>query len=398
MAGVKKRVVIVGGGTGGAMLANRLPPDEFEVTVVDRQPRHHFWPWLLYIAFKGSRKPISRDIRDVLKPHVNFIQSGARLINLNDRFVELEDGKRLNYDYLIVATGATVDYSKVPGLDKVTELYGNYHSTVENAWKVWSTINNFTEGTFAIILPPASFRCPPSPLEGVFLAEEFFRARGRRGKVKVTYVTFYPRPYPAEPVNEVIEPILRERGIEYVTFFTLDHIDPDKKAAYSMEGEEFKFDAAVVIPPHVGVDIKYVPETVLDQDRFVKADKYTNRIQGFDDAFVIGDASALPVAKTGVTAHLQACVVAKILQGEDARNSGRTNCPFDVGYGLGTFVISDYDHPAVKFPVNRLNHLFKVAFSAAYWDMVKYPELWDPIMDAYFDATSPAKLIPIYNR
>ncbi|WP_243668516.1 hypothetical protein [Vulcanisaeta sp. JCM 16161] len=122
--------------------------------------------------------------------------------------------------------------------------------------------------------------------------------------MRIIFATFYPRPYPAEPMNELIEPLLKERGIEYVTFYTLDHIDPEKRVGYSMEGEGLKFDAAIVIPPHVGVDIKYVPEDVLDSDRFVQADKFTNRVKGFDDAFVIGDASALPVAKTGVTAHL----------------------------------------------------------------------------------------------
>ncbi|GAB6947230.1 hypothetical protein JCM16161A_13600 [Vulcanisaeta sp. JCM 16161] len=66
-----------------------------------------------------------------------------------------------------------------------------------------------------------------------------------------------------------------------------------------MEGEGLKFDAVIVIPPHVGVDIKYVPEDVLDSDRFVQADKFTNRVKGFDNAFVISDASAPPIAKTG---------------------------------------------------------------------------------------------------
>jgi len=396
MAGVKKRVVIVGGGAGGAILANRLPKDEFEVTVVDKQPYNWFWPWLLYIAFRGSKKPIKREIRSVLKPWVNFIQSGARVINLQDRYVELENGKRLNYDYLVIATGAVPDYSKVPGLDKAVELFGNYHSTEENAWKVWQTINSMREGTLAIILAPGAYRCPPSPLEGVFLAEEFFRRRGLRDKVRVVFATFYPRPYPAEPMNELLEPLLKERGIEYITFYTLDHIDVEKRVAYSMEGEELKFDAAIVIPPHVGVDIKYVPDNVLDNDHFVLADKFTNRVKGFDDAFVIGDASALPVAKTGVTAHLQAGVVARLLQGEEAKNTGRTNCPFDVGYGLGTFVISDYYNPTVKYPINKLNHLFKLAFAATYWDMILYPELWDPIFEAFFEATEPAKLRLLY--
>ncbi|BDR93445.1 NAD(P)/FAD-dependent oxidoreductase [Vulcanisaeta souniana] len=396
MANNKKRVVIIGGGAGGVVLANRLPKDEFDITIIDKQPYNYFLPWLLYIAFKGSRKPIKREIRSVLKPWVNFIQSGANVVNLQDRYVELESGKRLEYDYVVIATGASVDYSRVPGLDKVTEKFGNYHSNEDNAWRVWQTLNKMREGTLAVILAPGAYRCPPSPLEGVFLAEEFFRRRGLRDRVRIVFATFYPRPYPAEPMNELIEPLLKERGIDYVTFYTLDRIDPEKGVAYSMEGEELKFDSAIVIPPHVGVGIKYVPGDVLDSDGFVQADKFTNRVKGFDDAFVIGDASALPVAKTGVTAHLQAGVVAKILQGEDARNTGRTNCPFDVGYGLGTFVISDFYNPTIKYPINRINHLFKVAFAATYWDMLLYPELWDPVFESYFEATEPARIRHLY--
>lgn len=393
---MRKRVVIIGGGAGGAIAANRLPLEEFDVTVIDSQPYHHYWPWLLYIAFKGSKKPMKMEIRSLLRPGVNFIQARAEAVDLANRRVVVEGGKALEYDYLIVATGSRPNYSLIGGLDKVVEKYGDYHSTENNAWRVWDTINKLREGTFAIIVGGDPYRCPPSPLEGVFLAEEFFRSRGLRNRVRVVFASPYPRPYPAEPMNEVVEPLLKERGIEYVTFFTLDHIDDERKVAVSMEGEELKYDALVVIPPHAGVDIKYNPPEVLTQDKFIQADKYTNNIKGFDDAFVIGDASAVPVAKTGVTAHLQATVVVKRILGEDARNTGRTNCPFDLGYGLGTFVISDFENPVVKLPPSRFSHLAKMAFAATYWDMVKYPELWDPIVDAYFEATKPAELRKFY--
>ncbi|MFB6489731.1 MAG: NAD(P)/FAD-dependent oxidoreductase [Thermoproteus sp. AZ2] len=393
---MKKRVVIIGGGAGGAIAANRLPLEEFDVTVIDSQPYHYYWPWLLYIAFKGSRRPMKAEIRSLLRPGVNFIQARAEAVDLANRRVQLEGGKAVEYDYLIAATGSGPNYSVIGGLDKAVEKYGDYHSTEANAWRVWDTINKLKGGTFAVIVGGDPYRCPPSPLEGVFLAEEFFRSRGLRDRVRVLFASPYPRPYPAEPMNEVVEPLLKERGIEYVTFFTLDHIDDEKKVAVSMEGEELKYDALVVIPPHAGADIKYSPPDVLTQDRFVQADKYTNNIKGFDDAFVIGDASAVPVAKTGVTAHLQATVVVKRILGEDARNTGRTNCPFDLGYGLGTFVISDFENPVVKLPPSRFSHLAKMAFAAAYWDMIKYPELWDPIIDAYFEATRPAKLRRFY--
>ncbi len=391
-----KNVVIIGGGAGGAMLANRLPSDEFNVTLIDKEGYNYYLPWLLYVAFKGSRREMKRSLESILKPNVRLIKSTVTAINLSDKWIELINGKRINYDYVVIAAGADVDDSKINGLHDLMVRYGNYYTNEENALKVWRTLNSIKEGTLLIAVSDPKHRCPPSPMEGAFLAEEFIRSRGLSDKVKVVFATPYPRPYPAEPMNEVVEPIMRERGIEIVNFFTLDYVEPNKQVMRSLEGDELKYDAAIVVPPHVGARLKYYPEDVIDSDGFVLADKLTNRIKGFDDAFVIGDASAVPVAKTGVTAHLEASVVARILMGEDAKNSGRTNCPFDLGYGLGTFVIGDYYTPVVKYPPNKINHMMKMAFAAIYWDMIKYPELWDPIFDSFFDATNPSILKRIY--
>lgn len=79
-------------------------------------------------------------------------------------------------------------------------MFGNYHSNEENAWRVWHTLNSMREGTLVIILAPGAYRCPPSPLEGTFLAEEFFRKRGGlRDRVRIVFATFYPRPYLLSP-------------------------------------------------------------------------------------------------------------------------------------------------------------------------------------------------------
>ena len=114
------------------------------------------------------------------------------------------------------------------------------------------------------------------------------------------FFTRYPRAYPAEPMNRIVEPILKERSIEVLTVFDLDHIDPDTRTLTSIEGDVIECDLPIVIPPFVG-----------------------------------GDATSLPTSKSGVGAHLEAKVVARTLSGAPAVFEGRTHCPFDVAGGRG---------------------------------------------------------------
>ena len=335
--GRRDKVVIVGGGAGGALLANMLASKtmDFEVTVVDKSPFHVYLPELLHIAFKGYTKSIAMPLRELLKPGVNLVIDKVVGVDFDNREVRLSSGKSLDYDYIVVAAGATIDYSQVPGLKEHVIRFGDFHSCIDNAKKVWENLRSFSKGTYAIVVADPMHRCPPSPYEGIFLAEEYFTRRGIRSNVRVVLAVPYPRAYPAESMNEIVEPILKERGIELITFFTLDKIDVENRVMYSLEGDELKYDAAVVVPFHRGPEIRFSPESVVNEDGFILADKYTNNIKGYDDAFVIGDASAASHAKTGVTAHLQARVVALRLAGFDARNTGRTHCPFEMGYGLG---------------------------------------------------------------
>ncbi|MEM4395267.1 MAG: NAD(P)/FAD-dependent oxidoreductase, partial [Thermoplasmata archaeon] len=201
--------------------------------------------------------------------------------------------------------------------------------------------------------------------------------------------------YPAEPINRIVEPILKERGIEVIPFFNVDSVDPVNKKIISLEGEEISYDFPAIVPPCKGVKIKYEPDNVLDDDRFVKVDKYVMKIVGFDDAFALGDTNNLPTSKTGVTAHLEAKVVADMFHGLDSKFNGRINCPFDMGYGLGTFVIADYEHPVVPYPPDRLKHLMKMMMARIYW-MTLRAEI-DTIFDLYFDITKPEKLLELYS-
>jgi sulfide:quinone oxidoreductase len=381
-----QRVLIVGGGTGGTMLANKLA-HKFAVTLLSASSEHMFQPALLYVAFAHARANIVRDERRLLSRRVRFVQDRVRLVNLRDRAVETESGDRYEYDKIVLATGADTDVSQIAGLQEVNARFGDYHSTIAQARKVWASLDAFKGGTLALGQAAPICVCPPSPVEGILLADRLLRKKGLRDKSRLVFFTPYPRPYPAEPMSEIIEPIMQARGIEIMTFFDVDRIDPATRMIASIEGDTIEYDLPIVIPPFVGADIAYEPASVLDPDRFIVTDKETLHVKGFDSAFAIGDGANVPTSKAGVGAHIEAGIVARQLAGGTARFDGRTHCPVDLGDGTGTFVIGSFTAPVVKKRPSRLNHLMKVMFGWFYW--ITLSGLFDPMLDVYFWLTKP---------
>jgi len=384
-----EKLLIVGGGAGGIILANSLDAKKFDITIIDKSTVNVFQPALLYIAFKGAKPNIMKSTSKLLKRGIKFINEEVKKIDLDARQV-ITVKNSYNYNKLVIATGSITDTSSIKGLPEVNAKFGDYHTNIENAQKLWVNLNNFNGGTIALGQSSPTCKCPPSPLEGVFLVEEFIKKKKLKDKTKIIFFTPYPRAYPAEPMDEVVEPLIKARGIAVNTFFDVDYIDPEKKVIHSIEGDSIQYDLPIIIPPCVGANISYNPATVLDSDRYIKVDKYTMQIPGYEDVFAIGDATAIPTAKSGVTAHLQAKIVAKILNNVNAKFNGRTNCPFDMGYGKASFVIGSYTDPVVKYPPSRIKHFMKIMMEKIYWQSLK--GTFDPIFDFYFSRTDPAKL------
>ncbi len=387
----KKRVLIIGGGSGGAILANLLNPDEYDVTVIDKSRYHTFQPGQLFVAFQGSRKEFQKPIRCLLRDEVKFVNKAVSEVNLDDRYVVTSDGARIEYDYVIIATGVHLDYDAIKGNREILNEYGDYFSSIADAKKLWNTLRKLRKGTFFIGVADPLYKCPPAPHKAAFLSTNLFRRMGVHDKVKVILGMPFPHAYPSKTVSDIIEPKLEERGIEVKTYFTVDSIDTKEKKIYSLEGDEVKYDVATVVPVNTGPKIKVTPEKVLDDTGFFKVDKFKLNIEGYDDAFAIGDCSNVPTSKSGVTAHLHAEVVADRLHGLDSVADGRTHCPI-VSNGEGTFVISDYNHPPLPIRMSKFKRLQEDIFIATYWVAVKYPKLMQPIFRSYFEATRPGIL------
>ncbi len=373
-----KRVVIVGSGDGGTFTANLLASKLrkeikgglVSVQLVGEHLLHPFQPGNLDIAFKGAvPDKYVRAETDLIRKGVEFIKDPAVKIDFSARSVATKSGRTLPYDYLVIATGAVADPSKIQGL---AEGALNFHTGGADSRRVWEALQSFEGGTIVVAIAGTPHKCPPSPNEAAFMLDEFFQKRGTRGKVKIRFLTPYPRPYPAEKVSHVVEPMFQKKGIDVVTFFNVDSVDPAKHKIYSLEGEAFDYDLLIAVPPHHGADV-IVNSGIGDQDGYVPTDKGTMRVVGQEGAYCIGDATTIPVSKSGVVAHLQSVVVAHNIIAEMNRAkglleyNGRINCPMEVGNHKGIFVSATYTSPPVDQSPSTVKYYMKRSFAMIYW-------------------------------
>jgi len=389
-------IIVVGGGSGGTLSANLLAKQlsneihraQVKVHLVSGSQHHIFQPGCLHIAFEGQDPTeIVREERSLVRSGVQLIEETADSIDLQHQAVTLTSGSRLLYDYLIIATGSVPDPKAIPGLGDASL---NFHSGPEGSRKIWNTIERFDGGQVVIGIAGVPYKCPPSPNEAAFLADDYFRRRGIRDKVKLTFLTPYPRAYPAEPMSRVVEPRFKERSIEVVTFFNVASVDPVKREIYSLEGESISYDLLIMVPPHRGSDV-VIKSGVGDVDGWIPTDKNTMRIVGHENAFAVGDATNIPVSKTGVTAHLQAItatnnIVSSIKSRRELyKYNGRIHCPFEMGSGKAAFVIGSYHMPVKEMQPTRIPYIMKRAFAKFYWRTLSGN--WNWIFDTYFGKT-----------
>lgn len=373
------------------LLRKRLPRAA-SILVVGQGGDHVFQPASLDVAFRGARpERFIHAQRLLLRRGVSFDPTGAERIDPSRRVVRLLDGRELPFDALVLATGALADPTLLPGLAG----HGlDFHTGPHQARRIWDALREFRSGRVVVAIAGVPYKCPPSPVEAVFLLDEYFRTRGDRDAVTITLATPYPRAYPAPAVSDVVEPRLREKGIELVTLFNMGGVDAERKVVHSLEGEEVAYDLLIAIPPHRGADV-IVASGLGDADGFVPTDKETMRVVGHERIFALGDATAIPISKSGVVAHLEAPVVAenvaRFLEGAPGERAyeGRINCPMEMGEREALFVSATYESPAEHQLPNLVRYMMKRAFTHLYWSSLRGELEW--VFRPYFGRTSHEK-------
>jgi sulfide:quinone oxidoreductase len=388
-----KRILILGAGTAGTMAANKLRPrldDSWEITIVDQDENHYYQPGFLFIPFGIY------NASDVVKPKIDFIPPGVNhvvgeidLIEGEKNNVKLADGTNLEYDYLLIATGAHVRPDETPGL--MSDEYGkSVHDfyTLEGAKNLAEALRFWEGGRLVINIIEMPIKCPVAPLEFAFLADSHFQDRGMRDDVEILYVTpldgAFTKPVAAKHLGNLLE----EKNISLETDFYLESVDTEAKKLISYDEREIEYDMLVSIPLNMGADV-IARSGLGNESNFVPVDNGNFLSKDFDNIFALGDAADLPTSKAGSVAHFAMEVFTenflRYIEGLPMLEEfdGHANCFIESGHGKGLLIDFNYDTEPLpgKYPLpgigpftllkeTEMNHWGKMMFKWVYWNML----------------------------
>jgi sulfide:quinone oxidoreductase len=389
-----KKLVILGGGTAGTIMANKLAPvlekNEWQITLVDEYEIHYYQPGFLFIPYGiYNKEDVIKPKRDFFPPGIDVIMAGIEEIIPKENKVKLNNKKVLHYDYLIIATGSKIQPEETEGMlnggwrQNIFDFY-----TVEGAVALRDFLKYWEGGKMVVNIVEMPIKCPVAPLEFVFLADWWFTEQGIRDKVDIEYVTPLPGAFTKPIASQFLGQFLEKKNIKLTTEFSTGSVDSGNNQIVSWEENKIDYDLLVTVPTNMGSQV--IADSGLGDDfNFIPTDPKTLLSKEYENIFVIGDATDLPSSKAGSVAHFEADILFEnFLRKIDNRPlkeefDGHANCFIESGFGKGILIDFNYDVEPLpgKFPLpgigpfslleeTRMNHWGKMMFRWVYWNLL----------------------------
>ena len=345
------KIIIIGGGTGGVIVANilaRKVSNVSAITMLTTSDKVYYEPDNLFRLFdKKTMQSQYKLVRKVVNKKINIEFEKVLKVDPDKKTIATESGKMFTYDFLILATGARYDYDAVPGYREAAHNFHDPKATLE----LRQALENFKGGNIVVGVADIPFKCPVSPLEFVFMSHNYFIKRKMLEKVKYHYTSPLPRAFSIETVSNKVQKRYDAMGIEVHTFFNTESIDPIKKVVASLEGDELPYDLLVMVPPHRGQ--QFIVDSNLSDgpEGWIPVDRESLQHTKYSNIFAIGDATNLPVSKAGAAAHHEAKIVganlASIVKGKTPKKKydGHVQCFLMTSLHTSIFLDFNFKHP-----------------------------------------------------
>lgn len=389
-----KRILILGAGTAGTMMANHLNHEldkkVWQIDIIDEKEEHHYQPGYLFLPFDiYTPDDIIKRIEDFIPKDVNLVKGKIDIILPKENKVKMLDGSEILYDILIIATGAKIAPEEIEGMkgsewqQSVFDFY-----TFEGALALRNKLREWQGGKMLVHITEMPIKCPVAPLEFAFLADSFFKHKNMRDKVELTFVTPLSGAFTKPKATAALDHLLGEKNIHIEADFAIESVDNERKVIIDYGGREIPFDLLVTVPTNKGDEV--IARSGMGDDlNFIPTNKATLQSINYDNVFVLGDASNVPASKAGSVAHFEAEILTEnikhFIKGEPLSEEfdGHANCFIETGNGKALLIDFNYTHEPVEgtFPFpgvgplrlmkeSRINHMGKLAFRWIYWNML----------------------------
>ncbi len=386
-----KKLVILGAGCAGSMVANKLRKmlnrDEWSMTIIDKDDKHIYQPGLLFIPF-DIYKP-----DDVMRSRSQFIPKGVEFVI--DEIVNVDTEKQIvettsgsyGYDKIIVCTGVSLAPHEIDGLMSIWQKKAFDFYTLEGAVNLSRAMRNFREGKLVVSIAEFPFKCPVAPLEFVYLADAYFTERDLRDQIDITLVTPLPGAFTKPKASAFFSQLIAKKNINIVTDYDLIEVDGENQKLISAGGVEIPFDLLVSIPPNIGSQYLVKSKIAMDEVGYVKTNNHSLKAEKFENMYVLGDTTTLPTSKAGSVAHFSAEILVenfmREINGEPIKEDfdGHANCFIETGFEKAALIDFNYDYEPLpgKFPLpglgpfsllgeSKANHWGKMMFKWVYWN------------------------------
>lgn len=389
-----KRIIILGAGTAGTMMANhlhhRLNASEWEIDIIDERKEHYYQPGYLFLPFDiYEPEDIIKPIQDFIPKRVNLINETIERVAPQEQYVSMINGDRLHYDILIIATGCKIAPEETEGMEgaewqkSVFDFY-----TFEGALALRNKLREWEGGKMVVHITEMPIKCPVAPLEFAFLADSYFKHKNMRDEVELTFVTPLSGAFTKPKATAALEHLLEEKHIKIESDFAIERIDNEQKTIIDYGGRTIPFDLLVTVPTNKGDEVM-ARSGMGDDLNYVPTHKATLQSKNWPNIFVLGDASDIPASKAGSVAHFEAEIltdnILHYIAGEPLKEEfdGHANCFVETGNGKALLIDFNYTHEPVEgtFPFpgigplrlmkeSRINHMGKLAFRWIYWNML----------------------------
>lgn len=385
----KHQIVIVGGGAGGLSVAGSLLKRRqgLDIAIIEPSEYHYYQPaWTLVGGGAYSAEATRRAESDYIPKQAHWIRQKAASFDPDQNAVVLDDGTRVEYQYLVVASGIQLDWNKIEGLEATLGKNGvtsNYRYDL--APYTWECVRNLGGGRALFTQPAGAIKCAGAPQKILYLAADNFRSRGV--KVDVHFCTAGGVMFGVPPYSKALDKVMEAYGATPDFKHNLVAVDgPAKKATFEVGDDKQRvdqtFDMLHVVPPQSAPD--YIKSSSLANGAgWVDVDKSTLRHVKYANIFGIGDCTSTPNSKTAAAVRNQAPVlVTNLLSSIDSQPlaaiyDGYAACPVTTSKGKVMLCEFSYDGAITpSFPrdprVPRRSYwwLKKQYFPRLYWRML----------------------------